>query len=50
MGDHQDLLELGLDGLDGLHDAVAAVGVLRAKAFVDDQRLQTSAGAMRQQT
>ena len=38
VGDDQDLLELGLDGLDRFDDAVAALLVLRAEALVDDQR------------
>src|SRR5947208_10324171 len=45
--DDEDLLELGLNGLDGFHDALAAFLVLRAEAFVDDQCLEagTSPGS-----
>src|SRR5216683_2311594 len=50
VGDDQDLFELGLDGLNGLDDAIAAVLILRAEALVDDERLQPRAGAMGQQT
>jgi hypothetical protein len=49
VGDDQDQLEVVLDGVDRRHQPLAALGVLGAEAFVDDQRLQPGAGAARQQ-
>src|SRR5579859_930536 len=49
MGDNQDLLELGFDRLNRFDDPIAAVLILRAEALVDDEGLQSRAGAMRQQ-
>src|SRR5262249_60073661 len=46
MCDHEDLLELGLDGLDRLDNALAAFLVLRAEALINDQRLQPRTGAV----
>src|SRR5437763_7921421 len=49
VGDDQDLLELGLDRLNGFDNAIAPVLVLRPEAFIHDQRLQPRAGSVCQQ-
>ena len=48
MGDDEDAGEVFLDGVDGFDQALAALGVLAAEAFVDDQGLQARAGAFGQ--
>src|SRR5262249_16007554 len=47
--DHEDAREVVLDCLDRFEEAVAPFLVLRAEAFVHEQRLQPGAGAARQQ-
>src|SRR5215207_2444964 len=47
--DDEDLFEVGFDGLDGFDDAVTALQVLGSEAFVDNQRLEPRARAVRQQ-
>src|SRR5438128_2385306 len=47
--DDEDLLEVVADAVDRFDEAIAAFGVLRAEAFVDDEGLQSGARAAGQQ-
>ena len=48
VGDDQHLGKIRPHQVDGLDQALAAVGILRAKTFVDDQGLQPGAGPLGQ--
>jgi hypothetical protein len=45
VGDDEDAGEVALDGVDGFDEALAALGVLAAEAFVNDEGLKAGAGA-----
>src|SRR5581483_6804541 len=45
----EDFLEIVLDGVQDFDEPLPALAVLRAEAFVENQRLQLRAGAPRQQ-
>ena len=46
VGDDQDLGEIRADQIDRFDQALATLGVLAAKALIDYQHLQASAGAL----
>ncbi len=49
MGDDQDAVEVGLDGVDGLHQPLPPLRILRAEPLVNEERAQLRAGAAGQQ-